>query len=468
MQNLIFGPGLFYDIPEYLQIVTTHGFFQSIALGHFPIHPIFIAILWPLVKFLPVNLIAIVFSLISVLILSRISKKAALIYLMFPAIWIISTNLMVESILLTFYILAAYMLLKENKFWFFICIFLMVGIHLQAIYWVPTLFFIPIFLKKKFKFKKFVLPAVLGIIASVIFYLTIYKITGYGFGGSTEQMTTYFSSGIARMFRNSWLVMSTGFGSLTLFLLVFLIAKKAEKKEKIAALIFMVIFFFMAANWQGDFMVRRVAFAGVIFSILITRYLGKFWFLFAIYLLPIIFANILLYSKGNPFILPEIPPNQVLVETHYLKPFTKYNGTILYIEGNNSSIVDNYLDSGKRVFLTPAAVTAPYRLLTGNNYHITSLARIGNSESRFLFEKYDISKFENVYEIKKHEGKISQLAGEPVIFYGNSFWSRLARRRVNYGDVGIWAWSLITKHKDPSGWTYKDASGAWVYNEIGI
>jgi len=461
MLELILNTPLFYDIPEYLQIVTSHGFLESITLGHFPIHPIFMAILWGLIKFFPVNLIAILFGIVSVFVLSKISKKAAIIYAILPAIWIINTNLMVESVLLFFYILATYFLLKQKKIWFLISIFLMVGTHLEAIFWIPTIFFVPILLKKKVKNKEFVKWVILGVIVSLLFYLVLYKISGRNFSGSTEQAITYFSSGIIRMLRNIWLAFSTGFGGLTAFVLGFLVIKNANKKEKIGWAIFGILFCILAANWQGDFMVRRIAFVGIILSLGLIRYLKKWWWIFAIYLIPITVSNISLYAKGSPFALSEIPRGQVLIQTHYLAPFTKYDGTILWIDGNDMGAIDDLMSSGKRVFLTKEAITAPYRLLVGNNYHITSLFRVGESESRFLFKKYKVSKYNNVYELEKFSGKASESAGEPVIFYGTDFASTLSRRRVNYGDLGIWIWAIVTNHKDPTGWIYKDAEGVW-------
>ena len=99
----------------------------------------------------------------------------------------------------------------------------------------------------------------------------------------------------------------------------------------------------------------------------------------------------------------------------------------------------------------------------GNNYHITSLDKGGDSESRFLFGKYRVDEFGNSFELKLSDGKeISKNAGEPVIYYGANLWQRLSRLRINYGDIGIWAWSFASGHKDAVGWTYKDVRGVWL------
>jgi len=266
------------------------------------------------------------------------------------------------------------------------------------------------------------------------------------------------------MIRNAWLSFIRDYGSLIPFVLVFLLIKNVKSKLVwIAWGIFFLITFLIGANWQGDFMGRRIIFAGVLISLALYKYLGKKTFFVILYLLPIIAANIILYSKGSPFNTAEIPPGQILVETHYLAPFTKYNGTILLIGEDDLGKIDGYLKAGKRVFLTKQAVTAPYMLLVGNNYHITSLGKAGDSESRFLFQKYIVEPYNSVFELKSYKGVVSKDAGQPVIFYDNGFWGWLARRRIDYGDAGSWVWAIIINHRDPTGWTYKDVRGIW-YN----
>lgn len=460
MQQLIF-----YDQPEYLRIVLENPFWKIFSLGHFPIHPIFLGILWLLIKLLPVNAIAMLFGLVSIFIFYKISKSflATLIFLLFPAVWIINTNLMVESLALTFFLAGIYFFISKNKPLFFISLFLMVGIHLESIVWIPVIFLVPYLFESKIKKKEqieYIKIALFTIFVSAVFYASLYYFSGRVISGTTEQLSTYFSSGILRMARNSWLTFATDFGSLTLPVLLILIFKNIRtKKIWLAWTAFFVLVGLIAANWQGDFMGRRIIFAAPILSLAIYKYLGKKSIFVIIYLLPIVIANIILYSNGSPFTISNIPKNQVLVETHYLKPFTKYNGIVLWIGESNLGKIDDYLKNGKRVFLTKQAVTAPYQLLVGNNYHITSLGKVGDSESRFLFKKYEVDPYNNVYELKLFNGNISPNAGEPIISYNKSFWGRLVRRRIDYGDFGTWIWAIVTNHRDPTGWTYLDVRG---------
>ena len=346
----------------------------------------------------------------------------------------------------------------------------MVGVHIESITWIPTIFLVPYIFETGFKKKetlRYIYSTVFSVALSLVFYISIYYFGHRALAGSNEQISLYFSSGILRMIRNSWLSFIRAFGSLSPFLLIWLLVKNIKTKKVLLAWgAFFIIVSLIGANWQGDFMIRRIIFAAVILSLAIYKYLGKYSYLFILYLIPIILANGFLYFRFNSNIplvamqkrIDEIPTGQVLIESAYYSPFVTYDGTILWLEGGDMGKVDGYLNIGKRVFIEKNATTAPYRLLVGDNYHITSLVRVGDSESRFLFEKYEINQFGDNLELKIHKGEISKEAGQPVISYDQSFWGRLNRNRIDYGDIGTWVWALATNHRDPTGWTYKDTS----------
>lgn len=475
---------LFYDQPEYLRIVSTNSFWQSLSLGHFPIHPIFMGILWIGNKFVSANLVALFFGIISTLLIYKISKLifkkgrfwlTAIIFTLFPAVWIINTNLMVESVSLTFYILSIYLFLKRKKVGFILSLFLMIGTHLESVFWIPTIFLIPFIFEIKFEKKEifsFLRSAAFSTVVSLVFYTSIYYFGRLSLGGSNEQLLTYFSSGIPRMVRNAWLSFICGFGSLTPFLLIWLLIKNVRQKRVIFAwTAFFAIVCLIGANWQGDFMLRRIIFAAVILSLGIYKYLGRYSIIFILYLVPIVLANGVLYYRYNPNMplqvmqsdIDELPKNQVLIQSHYYYPFTKYDGKNLWLENDNFDQIEADLKNGTRVFITKEAVTAPYLLIVGNNYHITSLGRVGESESRFLFKKYAFYSYGDSLELKSvGKNTVSDKAGDPVIGYDSCFWSRLNRDRIDYGDIGSWIWAIATNHRDPIGWTYKDARGVWL------
>jgi hypothetical protein len=200
------------------------------------------------------------------------------------------------------------------------------------------------------------------------------------------------------------------------------------------------------------------------------KYLKNKSWLLILYLLPIIIADGLLYFTYNPNMplslmqkrISELPPGQVLIESRYYQPFVHYNGTILWVGVSDLSQIDNYLKEGKRVFMEKNAITTPYMLIVGNNYHITSLGKAGDSESRFLFAKYEFDLYGDNLELKTFKGKAAEDAGQPVIFYSNNFWQKLARPRIDYGDIGTWIWFLMINHRDPTGWTYIDVRGKSV------
>jgi hypothetical protein len=401
-----------------------------------------------------------------------------MIFSLFPIIWAVNTNLMIESVSLAFYAAALYFFLTRKSVTFLIAIFLMVGLHLEAISWIPTIFVFPIIFEKEIKiskkeFRKFIELSVIAALASVIFYAAIYYFLRKDLGGDTEQINALISFGLLRIFRNDWISFIRSFGTLTPFALAFLIFKNTKKKSIWAAwIIFFVVIALVGTYWEGDLMQRRMAFAGIIISFALFKYLKNKSWLIILYLLPITIANGILYFSGNqnmPLALMqkrinELPANQVLIESRYYQPFVKYNGAVLWVGVSDMSKIDDYLKSGKRVFMEKNAITSPYMLFVGNNYHITSLGKVGNSESRFLFKKYVIDLYGDNLEIKSFKGtEVSKGTGEPVVFYAQSFWGRLARQRIDYGDIGTWIWALATNHRDPTEWTYKDVRGIW-YN----
>lgn len=478
---------LFYDQIEYLSIVSTHSFWQVFSLGHFPIHPFFLSIFWLTSRLILPNYTAFIFGAISVFLMYKICQKVfkgkyfwipTVIFLLFPGVWLVNTNLMIQSILLTFYLFAIYFFLLKKSILFAIFIFLMVGIHVDAVYWTLSIFLLPNIFKDEFKIDKkeirrFFKLAILSIVFSVVFYVFIYLLIRKDFGGSTEQIFAYSSFGVLRIIRNIWVGIINNFGSITPFILISLLVKNVKLKSAwISWILFVLLISIGGAYWAGDLMMRRIVFAGVIISLALYKYMGKKSIYLIIFLIPITAFNAASYYK-NLLNMPlefmqqkidELPKNQVIIQSHYYYPFTKYDGKILWFETGDMDQIDGYLNEGIRVFMPKEAVTAPYLLIVGNNYHITSLAKTGNSESRPLFEKYKVDQYLDLFELKLQEGKeVSKEAGQPMVFYGTGFWQRLSRLRINYGDAGIWIWAVITNHKDAMGWTYKDVRGVWLH-----
>lgn len=483
---------LFYDQIEYLKIVSTHSFWQVFSLGHFPIHPIFLAIFWITSRLVQPNATALLFGIASGILMYKISKiifkdknywLACIVFLIFPGVWLVNTNLMTESALLAFYLLSVYALLKKRGLLFALSVFVMLGVHVEAIYWIPTIFLLPFIFKKETSFKKgeilkFLKLGAVAALASIAFYGFIYLFIRKDFAGSGEQLLAYSSFGILRMVRNTWYSVINNFGFLTPFIAAFLLLRHLKlKSEWIAWVLFGLAIFIGGSFWAGDLMMRRIAFAGVIISLALFKYLkGKTIFVI-LYLIPILLMNALLYSQntdGTPLsvmqnAIDQFPKGQVLIQSNYYAPFTKYDGKILWMGRDDFDQLDNYLNQGYRVFITKESVTAPYLLIVGNNYHITSFDRVGESDASVFFKKYKADLIAGGYEIRLPAGvEFSPEAGKPVVFYSQGFWGKISRRRINYGDIGVWLWAIAVNHRDSTGWTYKDANGAWVYPGIKV
>lgn len=401
-----------------------------------------------------------------------------IVFLLFPGVWLINTNLMIHSVLLTFYLLAIYLFLKRKAVLFFITLFVMMGIHIDAVYWIASIFLLPILFKKELKMDKkttlkYIKIAFLSIAFSVLFYVFIYVFIRKDLGGSTEQLFAYSSFGLLRIMRNIWVSFINSFGSLTPFILFFLLVKNIkDRKEWVAWFIFALLLSVGGAYWEGDLMMRRIVFGGVILSLAFYKYLKTKSIFLILFLMPITILNATLYYKNLKNMpldvmqrsIDNLPENQVVVATHYYYPFIEYEGDILWFETGGTHDIDKLLESGKRVFITKESIAAPYLLVVGNNCHITSFGRVGNSESKKLFEKYKVDIYGDVFELKlANDIEPSEKRGEPVVFYGKAFKDRLSRTRINYGDVGIWVWSIVSDHKDACYWTYKDVTGDWAW-----
>ena len=190
----------FYDAPEYLRVVSENSFLQALPLDHQPIHPVFIGTLWVsshLINLLTgnmvysLNLSAYFFGVLSIILFYKLAKKflrgslpilATLVFSLFPAVWIINTNLMVESLLLTLFLFSSLCLIKvieksvessrsamkEANTWkvakwnavkhltpsrwkvlYVLSIVFLIVSHVQTIFWLPAVFSLIYFFKIK-------------------------------------------------------------------------------------------------------------------------------------------------------------------------------------------------------------------------------------------------------------------------------------------------------------------------------
>jgi hypothetical protein len=186
-----------------------------------------------------------------------------------------------------------------------------------------------------------------------------------------------------------------------------------------------------------------------------------------------------------------MPEGQVLAQTHYLRPFTfDYNGSKLWIDEGDMEKIKNEAKT-KRVFLDSQAIFTPYLQYVGNNLHITSLGKIGQSDSQSIFPLYaiDLAEVINpservfIYELKKGGGSFETRVennkrfinkdtslvlgtakpGSPVYIYSNNFFQRIHRERIDYGDLLTWLGVILTGKHEPMVWTYADKDGFFVY-----
>lgn len=532
---------LFYDAPEYTGIVSSNPFLTSLSLGHTPIHPVFIGALWTVGRIVRyffrvpweygANITALVFGIISIGVFYKIGRLvfkdnrailATVVFFLFPAVYTLNTNLMVESFSLTFYLLSVLYFLKyydknsrKDAVFYSISVALLVGTHLETLFWLPVTFSIPLIWQKLFAKKKISRMSsllgytLIGISLGVAFYILIFYFSqkdvlleiNRSFLSRLGEHFDFTKIGILRMGRNTILSLFRGFGVLTGLMLFAAAIKSGKNKLSLFGLTLFLFSFAVAGSvWTGDFMLRRVAFIGAFASLLLVYIFPRLSKLLVIYLIPITVSNLLLYntfsSDKMPFSLMRkgellLPKGNVLIQTHYLRPFmSEYNGKIRFVDPDGFGSIGEYLRNDKRVFLESQAVSAPYMLYVGNNLHITSLGKFGKSESEDLFVNYtiDLASVQNAgkriyfYELKNanltYEERIrlnkklvsneanviigKAKKGAPVFVYSRKISGHVRRERVDYGDIALWMWVFLTERKEPLGWTYADKQGVFV------
>ena len=533
---------LFFDAPEYASIVTSNSFLQSLTEGHPPIKPVFMGILWILISAIRLtvqvsypyaaNLAAFGMGIIAIALFYHVCSLASLsqrnrfiavfIYALFPAVWITSTNLMVESVLLPAYLFSEvcvmtyiYKGIKWWIFWYTVSIVLILGIHIEALIWIPTMFALPILCTgfntklSRTRIFQLMIATSAGIVISLIFYITIFSSTGkpvlqeisFQFFGRVSDH--YFISEPLRAIllaaRNTYLTTYHGFGGAVLIVIILLTILYLKHYRRYIILSFFIPLFLSGGVWTGDFMVRRVIFATVFFSLLIVRHLKSKAILIVLYLLPISMSNAILYFSEKPDMpislmqisYRNLPIQSMLIQTHYLRPFSSFGQELFLVGVDDFEKLGKNINEGKNVLMDAQAITAPYRLLTGNNYHITSLYRTGISESQLLFKTYQF----DLFDIKDAKNGIFTYAvsnknesfdkriernrlftkgdtavaigkaepGSAVFFYRKSIFGHVLRNRIDYGDILTWGLFVLTGNWDPMGWTYADKSGVFTF-----
>jgi hypothetical protein len=520
---------LFYDAPEHVEIIKSFGFLESLMAGHQPPHPVFLGFLWIMTRLLVLlfkvgfeyaaNIIAYLSVIGSFCLLFLIVRKlgferkkiffSIFLFLLFPVVFFLGTGLLVESLMLLLFTLFIYSYLslqkEKSKKFLFLFLFsgiLLTGTHVMGIIWILTgVIFVNLLLGKNWKIRNIsiLFPFLLFILVFLGIYILISKSTDSGFFLKYYLTQNLSVLGVFRALRNSWLSYINSFGILTTILFFYLLVK--NKKNSLLPLVLLtVLLVFGGSLWSGDLMIKRIAFSALFFAILLPKYLNKkVLFFLSLYLLPIFLGNLALYLKPKE----EFPLGKlgklhssfyggVLIETHYLRPFSQiFRGEFLWVGEENLGKVEGFLDNKKDVYLDSQSVTAPYFLYVGNNYHITSLNKNGEGETKELFEKYclDLVSVEDAnnnifaYKVAKKElqteKRIENLRkllnsstalvigraspGEKVLIYSTKSNECLRRERINYGDILAWIWVLVRREREPLGFTYADCSGFFVY-----
>ena len=303
-----------------------------------------------------------------------------------------------------------------------------------------------------------------------------------------------------RMARNLLISLFRGFTPLaTIIFFYLLFRKRDDKKAVVASLLLILSLVTCGTVWSGDFMVRRIIFLAPLLALFLVKNLSKLSFVVLIYLILIMISNSLLYTEEKERMpLYQIgqmslglPQESVLVATHYLRPFILFKGETIWVGQSDLEKISGYLEKKQKVFLDSQTLSSPYLLFIGNNLHITSLSRFGESEVKELYKKYvfDLREIKDaktrvfLYEIKKEGGVYEKrLAlnskllkkgqslligkaepGASILIYSKKTTDRIQRRRIDYGDFLTWLWVIVLKRREPLAFTFADKDGVFIY-----
>lgn len=467
------------------------------------------------------NLAVMVMGIVSVFLFLILTKQlifgvrkyqAVLLSALLPCVWIISTNLLAESILLPLYLGALVLTLlhihtpsKINLSGLILVTALLIGGHIQMIVWLPTLFALACIARPKASRKIFLSLAgavFLGILLALIGYALIFSggersfvaEMRYQFLGRAGDHYSFTDPvrGLLLGARNLLVTMRGAFGTATLLTILAVVWVNRKNKRLLTALFLLSVSLVISGSvWTGDFMMRRVVFAAPLLSLILVKTFPRASWLVLALVVPVTLANGLLSLrwKSAEMLIPQIeqaqshlPTDQVLITTRYLTPFTyPYQGTTFYAGRDDLSQVESLLKEGKRVFLDSSAVTAPYLLPVGNNLHVTSV-KTGRSETQELFKLYamdiafvhDQDRFLFFYELhfpntspiqreiteQSNASTIIQATpGTTVSVLSSHPLQRLHRARIDYGDPFSWLIAWSTQTRGLLFFTYADARG---------
>ncbi|MFH0863841.1 MAG: glycosyltransferase family 39 protein [Candidatus Gottesmanbacteria bacterium] len=408
----------FFDSPEYIRLFNNPSLLEALRNVHYPIHPLYIIIYW-IFNQLPISttlykaeflngFIGLGCSFIIYLIAKEfLNEKRALTLTVFasftPYFWLSQINVQNEPlsefcVLLSFYFLIIFSKLKKRVYfivssiffglsllvttanllylilifgWLIIRYKILASFKLMAIYLIPVclsvILYTPILILRHIP-----LVNILDVLSGSISLLAKLQIEGY----------LFFLRGIRNL-----IVVYFNYLTIPLGIIIGILAlKNINFKRPILLILFWFITFFLFSNVWQVWMFGRLS---IILTLIPLYYLVKirnYIILYTLFILLIISSSFLVL----PYHFQKIPnllekdflltknDNSLLIVSNFEEPFLcdSFNCLILNSPITNlkkiNSQINQSLSSGKIVYITSQAISAPYNLYDGLKYQILS------------------------------------------------------------------------------------------------
>lgn len=441
--------GVFFDSPEYLHLFALPNFIQALASGHHPLHIGYIAFSWPifqLATFLHSNGAAsVIFGQIILSIITlycfyefvtfvtdkRTARLATIFTALVPLYWIITDTIMMESAYLCYFFLSVYFLIKSitgKKMYLMYALslfFLLLAsmTHTMVIFWLPFLWYLVYYKKKKF----FIIYSISSLIAVFLaYFLNIYFTVAtsnislsallQAFSNEKDDIAIlgFDSKSLFVILRDFFIIQMRNYTSLLVIISLISLIKlcKENKKLFILGLLMITPAIYINLWWDSLFPGRYATLSGFGVTFLaayLMRNHKKLTLLVICYLLVVTLPAVNLLKKPIPYLIEatfakSLPKDSLLIESHFSRPQVQqmYKGKLVAVNehfltnDDFERLINKYLQNKKPIFISSAALSDPYGLYTGPYLHVLSLSYQDQPAIEPVIKNYSLIKYKEI------------------------------------------------------------------------
>lgn len=488
---------VFFDSNEYINLFSSHHYFQAIVSGHFPphvgyiilflpvyhaaqtlhLHPLYTIIIGQIV--LAALTIYCFYVIISFLSNKRIALIASVIASITPLFFITNVTIMMEIVYTSFFFFSLYFLIRylthTKKTLFLHASALLFAFafltHMLVLLWFP-LYLAIVYIKKR--------TVVIRIFLTLFIYLIISSLFNLLFIASVSQTSipavfhhlyltkgnelasfSYDIKGILIALRNFLVPLLRNNTSLLVILGFVGLLVMFRKNKSLFLIGVLWIFPALYANqwWDSLLNGRHALIVGFGCAFVVAYLINKktpVVIAVIVYLLVVSFPAIMLLKQQIPYLeeaqaVATLPKDSLLIETHFAKPQIEktFPGKLMAVNDpltNTEAIqkeITSFITQKKPVFISSGALSEPYGLYSGPYLHNITLSyakpfELTNVITQFTLKPYKvINKKDNLILYKITTDKPSPYPNVPSL--------RESHRRLDYYDPFWRIYRLLTK-----------------------